>query len=440
MTQSVMRRILLFLVLLLLSATVPVMGESFTIQPGGDLSLPAPGTNGTHTPHIQFADNGQLTILVYSNDPAIFRYDRNGSFLGKDTVSAEETPWISSASITPGGKNFVVTQLVPACCHGSVTNSSSNKVIFFDRSGMQLWDYPTYNPPLVSAVSGNNHDIIVGTDNGRIICLDINGSLRWVTPVDVPIVSLTTSRDGATVVATGKGNDYFATLYSKPQSPDDFFVLDSNGTVLRKNSFGGLDTVAINDDGAVIAVTGGHAGSLRVFNRSGTRTAERSLTGNPSALAMSGDGDLIVAGSSDGRVSAFDRKASPLWNISAGSGSSSIAVTGNGSMVVLGNNQTFGVYTRQGELLGTYPVNGRILSIKSSANGQSLVVMTEDRVIFFAAEVSQPATGYSEVSATPVLRSSQPIPVTSKKSPENSFVPILALCLCAVIVAFFWRS
>jgi WD40 repeat protein len=363
-------------------------------------------------------------------------YDGNGSILWNGTLSAEQSPWVSSISVAPDGNELTVTQLVPACCHGSVTNTSSNKVILFDRRGVKSWEYPTYNPPLASIVSGNNQDIFIGTDDGRIICLNRDGTSRWITHVDAPVISLATSRNGSMIVATGESNYYFNKLYGEPLNPDDIFVLDDNGILLWKYQTGGMNAAAVSDDGSIIAVIDRRSGNILLFNRSGSKLMERSLAGTTSAIAMSGDGNLVVVETREGIVYGLDHNGSPVWNVSVEPDSYGIAVSGNGNIVVLGNGRTITTYNKNGDLLEEYPADSRIQSIESSPDTQSLIVGTEQKLIFFWEKGSEPGTE-SPVVTPPRTMQSTHIPQTPKGAPLIPVIPVLALVICTIGIVFF---
>ena len=420
-------RLFLFFILVILFFFAPVLAQAPALELKTAIALPSTGINGNHTPHIHIADNGQLVALSYENTPDLFVYDGDGSFLWNSTLSAESSPWISSVSIAPEGQELLVTQLVPAYGHGSVTNTSSNKVILFNRAGLELWEYSTYSPPYVSVVSNNNKEIILGTQDGQIISLNKNGTPRWSTRVDAPVLSLATSGDGGTIVATGESNYYFNKLYNEPLNPHDLFVLDTRGILLWKYSTGGRNKAAVSNDGSVIAVTEENSGNVLLFNRSGSKHWERSLGEPVSALAVSGDGNLVVVMTRGGVVSGFDRNGLSVWRVSVEPESHGIAFIGNQNDVLLGNQQTIARYDKSGNLLETYPADSRILSIETSHHGQSFIVGTEQKLVFFSEGKTVPGAGNPEVTRIPPVRSPTTVPPTQKEAPLPWFVSVIAV-------------
>jgi outer membrane protein assembly factor BamB len=369
--------------LAILSVPYPVMGLEYQSYPEWAVPLTNSENPANQAPVIQVADGGRLISLNFPHEPVLFVYDESGTRLFNTTLSAEKTPWISSVSLVPDGSGLVVTQLVPGCCHGSVSNTSSDKVIFFDRSGRIIWEYVTYSPPLASAVLPDTRDIVVGTEDGKILCLDENGQVRWTTRVEAPVISLTASADGSTIVAAGDSNYDAWKQYGEPLVPYDLFFLGADGTVLGKYQTRGQNTVAVSRDASVIAVIGGPLKNLMVFNRTGAKTGDRSFPGTVSALSMTGDGTRIVVETSDGRIWCMDNDLRETCDIPAAPGSQGIAVSDTGETIAFGNNRSVTIYTRSGELLGIFPGESRVRFISPVPGSGSFIVGAEQKMIFF---------------------------------------------------------
>jgi len=432
--------IVIFSILTILFVPAPVMGLASDLQPVWEIPLMPADNPANQTPVIQVSDNRQLITLNFKYGPVFFVYDGNGSFLWNYTLTAEKTPWLSSISIAPDGTGLAITQFVPGCCHGSVSNTSSNKVIFFDKFGGRLWEYATYSPPLTSAVLKNTHDILVGTEDGQILCLDRHGSVRWTTTVDAPVTTLASSPDGSTIVATGDSNYYFSTLYGEPLNPYDLFTLDANGTVLWKYQTRGQNTVAVSRDGSTIAAIGGRFGNLMVFDRTGTKLIERSFPNVTSALSMTGDGNQSVVETADGFVYCLDRKGLPAWNASVEPGSQGMAVSGTGDQIVLGNNRTITAFSITGEVLGIYPAGSRVLSVTPVPDSGSFIIGTEQKILFITVNGSDPDRVFPEGSSLTTMQSALPTQRTSTSTPTSAFIPVFALVMGVIGVILFRRS
>jgi len=383
MNSGQKKPLLFFFLLAVLLIVHPVMGYEYLSKPEWEVPIPYLDNAANQAPVIHVAEGGRLISLNFPYEPGLFVYDKSGTLLFNTTLSAEKTPWISSVSLVPDGTGLVVTQLVPGCCHGSVSNTSSNKVIFFDRSGRIVWEYVTYSPPLASVVLPDTRDIVVGTEDGTILCLDENGQVRWTTRVEAPLVSLTVSGDGSTIVAAGDSNYDSWKQYGEPLVPYDLFFLGANGTVLGKYQTRGQNTVAAGRDASVIAVIGGPFKNLMLFNRTGTKTGERSFPGTVSALSMTGDGTRIVVQTSDGRIWCMDNDLRETCDMPAAPGPQGIAVSDTGETLAFGKNQFVTIYSLSGEQLGIYPGESRVRSISPVPGSGSFIIGTEQKMIFF---------------------------------------------------------
>lgn len=420
MTTRKISGIFLFLVIIAASPVLAVEESPALLQTENIIPLPfyGPGENLFYSLHV--TDNAQLVILNSRNGPDLFAYDGNGSFLWNRTLSSEQPPWISSISIGPGAQDLILTQMVPACCHGSVTNTSSNKVIFLDKNGTKMGEYPTMNPPLASAISSSGQDFFIGTEDGRILCLNPGGTLRWTIRIEAPVTSFAVSRDGNTLVATGESNYNFHDLYNEPLNPVDLIVLDQNGTVLWDYQTGGLNSATVSDDGSVIAVLEKRSGTMLVFNRSGSRIAKRLLGGAASALSMTGDGNLIVAKTTAGTVYGMNRTGATLWTIPVDPGSSGLGFINKENSLVLGDGQSVALYDLQGILIEKYPAGGQIQVIAPAGDALSVVAGTDHSLVFFSARLQKKDAGISAgapLMTTPTSAASSQVPTKASVSP-----------------------
>lgn len=372
----------LFFLLALLFTAQPVMGLEYLIQPAWEIPLICPDTPADQIPVIHVAERGNLISVNYPYEPGFFVYDGDGSLLFNKTLSAEKTPWITSISPVPDGSGLAVAQLVPGCCHGSVSGTASNKVVFFDRSGRIVWEYPTEKPPLATVILPGSGDIIIGTEDGRILCLDRQGSLRWSASVEAPVISLRASEDGRTIVASGNSNYDAWKQYGEPISPYDLFFLDADGTVLGKFQTRGENTVAISRDASAIAVIGGPLGNLMVFNRTGTKTVEQSFPGTISALSLAGDGSRIIVETSGGRVYCLDENLQERWNLQAAAGPQGMAVSDTMDILAVGENYNVTLYRITGDVIGTYQADSRVRFISEIPGTASFIIATEGKMAF----------------------------------------------------------
>jgi len=372
----------LFFLLALLFTAQPVMGLEYLAQSVWEIPLICPDTPADQIPVIHVAERGNLISVNYPYEPGFFVYDGDGLLLFNKTLSAEKTPWITSISLVPDGSGLAVAQLVPECCHGSVSSSASNKVMFFDRSGNIVWEYPTEKPPLATAALPGSGYIITGTDDGKILCLDRQGSLRWSVSVEAPVISLHASEDGRSVVASGNSNYDAWKQYGEPLSPYDLFFLDTDGTVLGKFQTRGENTVAVNRDASVIAVIGGPSGNLMVFNRTGTKTGEQSFPGTVSALSLTPDGSRIIVETSGGRVYCLEENMQDVWDLQGAARPQGMAVSDTSEILAVGENRNVTLYRITGDVIGTYQADSRVRFISGIPGTASFIIATEEKMAF----------------------------------------------------------
>lgn len=371
----------LFFLLAILFVPYPVMGLEHLSQSPWEIRLVHTGYPENLVPVIHVAREGRLITVNYPTKPDFFVYEGNGTLLFNKTQSAEKPPWISSVSPNPDGSGLAVTQLIPGCCHGSVSNTTSNKVIFLDLSGRIVWEYVTNEPPLASVVVPDTGDIVIGTENGRILCLDRNGSVRWTTIVEAPVLSLTVSADGKTIVATGDSNYDAWKRYGEPLNPFDLFFLDAEGTVLGKYQTRGQNTVSASRNASQIAVIGGPFGNLMLFNLTGTKTGERSFPGIVSTHSINDDGTRIIVITSNGQVYYLDENLRETGNIPAVPGSQGFAVSGTGDRIARGNNRTVTLYWISGDVPDTYTADSRVRVIVPVPGSESFIIATDEKLV-----------------------------------------------------------
>jgi WD40 repeat protein len=329
---------------------------------------------------VHISEDSRYIAAYIWNEKTLKYFDRSGSLLWSQTFSAESDPWLSSISIAPDGSAVAVSQLVPGCCHGAVTNTTSNQIILFDRNGSVLWNYSALFPPLAVAISPDNRRIYAGFSDGRIVCLNRDGLVQWVNTTDAPVHAFAISGDGQIIAAAGTGSS--GTSPYDVSYPWDFFIFSQSGIQISRFRTGGPNAVAISNDGTTIAVVGGKSGILFLFNRSGTMVRERSFPGTGVSLAMSRDASRILVGTPEGTVYGLDAAGSILWEKKVSGLSRTITVAGDGSSLVYGDNSMVIRTDPSGRVLWQYPTGARVSGVALSADGRYLGAIS-DQVYFF---------------------------------------------------------
>lgn len=350
------------------------------IQPLWEMPLSKNATYEGNLNSIRMSDDSEFIAAYIRNEKTLHYFNRSGSLLWSRTFSAESDPWLSSVSIAPDGSVVAVSQLIPGCCHGVVTNTTSNQILLFDRNGSILWNYSTLAPPLAVAISPDNRMIYASFSDGRIVCLNREGLVQWINTTDAPVIEFAISGEGS-VIAAAATNSY-GTSPHDVSYPWDFFVFSQSGIQLSKYRTGGPNAVAISRDGSTIAVLGGKSGNLFLFNRSGTIIRENSFPGTGVSLAMSRNANRIIVGTLEGKVYGLDTAGSILWEKKVSGLSRAIAIASDGSSLAYGDNSTVIQTDPSGKVLWQYPTGARVSGVALSADGRYLGAIS-DQLYFF---------------------------------------------------------
>jgi hypothetical protein len=370
--------------LLALMALCLLCIPALAVQPQWTFALSPNATYEGNLNKVAISDDGQYLAAYVAENNTILYFNRTGALLWSRQFTAERPPWISSIRIARDNSIVAASELVPGCCAGSVTSTTSNQVILFDRTGAILWNYSTISPPTAVVISPDASRIYAGTEDRRVICLDRNGSVLWTGGTDAPVHSLTLSNDGSLIAAAGTNPG--TTPQGTVSYPNDLFLFDRNGSPLWKYRTGGPNAVAISGDNSVVAVVGGRYGNLYLFNRTGSLAGGRSFPETGSSLAISDDASRIVVGSVEGSVYGLDSHGTILWTIKNPRLSRNIAVDETGDYVVFGNGSSIMTVDRNGSVLWDYPTGAWVSSVAVSGNGNATGAIA-DAVYFFGAPI-----------------------------------------------------
>ncbi|GAB6286258.1 MAG: hypothetical protein STSR0009_24590 [Methanoregula sp.] len=365
---------------ILLAGIFAFVTPASAIQPLWTSPISENATYAANLNTVHISDDSEFIASYVWDDKTLRYFDRSGTLLWSRTFSAESDPWISSVSIAPDGTAVAVSQLIPGCCHGVVTNTTSNQILLFHRNGSILWNYTALVPPLAVTISPDNRMIYASFSDGRIICLNREGLVQWTNTTDAPVHAFAISGDGSIIAAAGTNS--YGTSPGDTTYPWDFFVFTQRGIQLWKYRTGGPNTVAISTDGTRIAVVGGKFGNLFLFNRSGEITHEKSFTGTGTSLAMSREANRILVRTVEGNVYGLDEAGTILWESTASPLSRTIAVAIDGRSIAYGNNNTVTRIDPDGKVLWQYQTGAWVSGVALSADGRYLGAIS-DKVYFF---------------------------------------------------------
>lgn len=214
-----------------------------------------------------------------------------------------------------------------------------------------LWNHLLVGKNPSVAVSGNGRYVAAGTENGKtgghVYMYDTQGNLLWDYKTDSNITTVSISKDGSYVAAsgyqmldnglTGYG---FMQYYAHPA----LYFLSNNGTLLWKYE---------SKAGQVIW-----------------------------HIAMPQDGSSVMT-NIDGNIVSFDRRGNILWNYTAGNDTGSISVSSDGYYIVTNTADHVTYLDNAGKILWSSKID-------SDANARSLVSQDGKYVL---ASSSDPGSG-----------------------------------------------
>ncbi|MDO9326691.1 MAG: PQQ-binding-like beta-propeller repeat protein [Methanoregula sp.] len=376
-----MKHLLLWILCgIILAGIFVLIAPVSAIQPLWAFPLSENTTYESNLNTIQLSDDGNFIAAYVADEKTLRYFDRSGTLLWTRTFSAESDPWISSVSIARDGSAVAVSQLVPGCCRGVVTNTTSNQIFLFDRNGSILWNYTALVPPLAVAIAPDNRMIYASFSDSRIRCFNREGLVQWTNTTDAPVIAFAISGDGGVIAAAATNSD--GSSPGDVSYPWDFFVFNQNGIPLGKYRTGGPNAVEISKDGNTIAVMGGKFGNLYLFNRSGKIILEKSFPGTGASLAMSQDANRIMAGTIEGNVYGLDTAGTVLGETKASPLSRTIAVATDASSVAYGDNRTVTSSNPAGRILWQYPTGAWVSGVALSADGRYLGAISDKIYLF----------------------------------------------------------
>jgi hypothetical protein len=353
--------------------------------------LPPDVTYEGNLNRVTISDDGQYSAAWVADENTLLYFNQSGTLLWSKQFTAKRPPWISSLSIARDDSTVAISELVPGCCEGSVTNTTSNRIILFDRNGTVLWNYTTMHPPLAVAFSPDASRVYAGTDDRQVLCLDRNGSVQWISTADAPVYGLAISGDGTMIAAAGSNPG--KTSLGTVDYPEDLFMFNRTGSELWAFRTGGPNTVAISEDGSTLAVVGGKFGNLYLFNRTGYLILQHSFPETGTSLAMSEDAGLVVAGTAGGSLYGLDRSGTVVWDIKTSRLSRTVAVAHDGGSVVFGNGSSIMMVNHSGSVILDYPTGAWVSSVAMSGDGRNAVALS-DAIYFFHAQGNSTTTSW----------------------------------------------
>lgn len=359
----------------LIFLTIPACCEA--VDPLWTMDFPDAGLHPGIVGRIAISPDNRFLVSSNPDKTELFVVSTNGSLMWSyvpERSAGGWSPWISGITISPDSSRIGISVMVPGCCRGVVTNTTSNRVILFDRQGNLLWNYSTNEPPGTIAISGNGEDTFVGYHTRSLICLDRSGALRWKYKSDSPITDIAVSPDGNYLLATG-GN-------VEGQYTNDAYYLAKDGRLIWKRQVRGINNPGISPDGQDLIVSGYPAQNTFSFSTDGRVRWEHSLFSDIGrVLSLTTNGRYVLAGSED-KIQLLDHHGEQLWNYSVSAPVYSVSLSENGETIAAGTATGIVVFDGSGNLLKEYRLNQTVCPVMVSRDGTSVAALS-DRLLFF---------------------------------------------------------
>jgi outer membrane protein assembly factor BamB/ferredoxin len=290
----------------------------------------------------------------------------------------------------------------PIVCNNSIYVGSNDGFLYaLDLQGALLWKFNAGNsiesPPLL--IGGQ---VIFGTLEGTIFSLDgADGKERWRYVTEGQI-------SGApNVVQTGKGKDF--AIIAGSYDYNLHAVEGSTGKPLWKYETDNF----INGTPAMfgkIAIFGGCDGHLHLVNTETGQLIDKIDIGTYMASSPSVSGTRVYFGNYDGEFFCFDMKTKKMvWKTDGGGPFlSSPAVSGKVAVIGSQNKTLYGYDTGSGKILWTFKALGKIDASPVIAGNRVIVASADGRLRILELPTGQESWSYevgSPMYSTPAVTS-----------------------------------
>jgi hypothetical protein len=327
---------------------------------------------------VKISGNDQFLVATTPDASELFAVSKNGTLLWNYTpeTSAEDwtSPWITGISISPDNSLIGVSTMLPGCCHGVVTRTSSNKITLFDARGHRIWNFSSGEPPRSIAISGNGREIFVGYASRSLSCFDINGTPLWNQPTESPVSNIELSDDGNFILASGEN---VAGEYT-----NDVYLFTREGVLIWKKQFRGENVLGISPDSQNFVIFGNPTRKIDYLDHEGKTLWESSFGSMGMAMAMAGDGQHIVVGTSDRQVHLLNTNGETIWSSPMPDSVYSTAISGDGNVIGIGSDKNLTLFDRSGRISWQFTANATVLPVVVSPDGKYIAAVS-DKIYFF---------------------------------------------------------
>ncbi|WP_421908265.1 PQQ-binding-like beta-propeller repeat protein [Methanolacinia petrolearia] len=291
-----------------------------------------------------------------------------------------------------------------------------------DKNCEELWNHPTRTFVYDSKVSSDGLYSLFGSYE-NITCVDRDGSILWIYPVDAPVRSLDIPDNCEYIVAVTDNQKAFC--------------LNRSGSVVWENKFRSPNNIKISADGNYVSLTTSLR-KLYLMESNGTPLWNKTLApGTKYAKSeISYNGDEIVV-SVNGAISGYDRSGVLRWNYTK-EPASIFSLSKDGRYSIIAANDSLILLDEEGNETGTFPFDEKIRGVAISSDGSKIAAITSDELYYFDnpdAELKKSAAILEDTLQTPDTGEKTP-PATQTK---QSSLPVLII-IFSMGLAFFFRN
>jgi len=253
--------------------------------------------------------------------------------------------------------------------------------LFHNSSSTPLWEYTAANYITSIAISSDGNYIIASTSPA--------GNYAWAylfhKSSSTPLWSFSTNTDWIRNVAISANGSYVVVVSDRV-----FFFEKSSSTPLWVYATGGLNALAISDDGNYIVAGGGYPSTyVYFFHKSSSTPLWIHSCPQVWSAAISSDGNYIVTGDHGGTVRLFEKSNSiPIWTYAVSDSIWSVSISKNGKYIGAGSEygNVYFFENTSSTPLWSYKAGALVRSVKMSDCGDYMLVGSEDfKAYFFGA-------------------------------------------------------
>ncbi len=258
-----------------------------------------------------------------------------------------------------------------------IAGTDEGRIICIQQDGTVLWNVSTGSAVTTVDIADSRGYVAAGTDRGDVILLGRNGEYYWTRSIAGPVRDLAFSGDGRALAVggerialydyQGKENWNFSTVAAPPAAPQT------------------IVSVAITQDGNYIAA-GSDNGVIYFIGKRGNMIWQSLARGPVTAVDTNRDGSLIAVGSRDRALQVYGRPGMLSWVMPTvmptGASILALALSEDGRFIVVGKEGgDVECYRPDEGLLWRDRIGGDVVTVDVSRRGEAAAAGTADGTI-----------------------------------------------------------